>query len=171
MRKLPVFLCGTGLAFAACDAELQLLSQRFGTHVSLEPAAKPCSIRADFNGDGVADAAMLVRIAAEPSAIPASIAKSNPFRPSGAFNGKKRGLAIAISLEGAAPKLFLLSDAEFLSTPMWQTPNQLLSKIPKAKGPKAAKGESLGVATESGIDLRIYWTGAGWRSEAPQEEP
>lgn len=148
-----------------------LLTQRFGSAVTLEPAAKPCSVRADFNGDGVPDAAILVRLAADPASLPATITRANPFQRSGAFTGKRKGLAIAISLEGPAPKAFLLSDGEFFASPMWQSPGQLLSKIPKAKGPKTAKGESLGVATESGIDLRIYWSGAGWRSEAPQEEP
>jgi hypothetical protein len=150
--------------FAACDAERALLNQRFGAHVTLE-AVKPCAIRADFNGDGTQDVAMLVRIASEPAALPATIKRANPFARAGAFTGKKRGLAIAISFEGPAPKVFLLSDGEFFTSPMWSSPNELLSKITKPKK------DSLGVATESGADLRMYWTGAAWKVEAPTEAP
>jgi hypothetical protein len=161
----------SGVAIAACDSERQFLSQRFGSHVSIEPAAKPCSVRADFNGDGTVDAAILVRLSSAPAAMPATITRVNPWSRTGAFNGKKGGIAIAVSLEGPAPKLFLLVDGEFFSSPMWQSPDQLLSKVEKAKGPRGAKGDSLGVATESGIDLRMYWTGTAWRLDTPQEEP
>jgi hypothetical protein len=163
MWKLALLVIATPL-FAACDAERQLLTQRFGAHVTLE-ATKPCAVRADFNGDGTQDVAMLVRIASEPSALPATIARANPFARAGTFTGKKRGLAIAISFEGATPKLFLLSDGEFFSSPMWQSPNELLSKIAKPKK------DYLGVATESGADLRMYWTGGAWKVEAPTEAP
>ncbi len=68
-------------------------------------------------------------------------------------------------------KLFLLADHEFFTTPMWQSPVELLSRVPKAMAPRGAKGDALGVATESGADMLVYWTGSAWRGEPSKDEP
>jgi hypothetical protein len=172
-RKLTVIgLALAAHAIAACDAERAMLVKRFGPDLlAWEPASKQCAIRADFNGDGTPDWAMLVRLTANPLTLPASIARINPLRKSGVWSGRQKGLAIAISLEGATPRLFLLSDGEYFSTPMWQSPENMLTKIPRAQAGRAAKGDALGVATESGADMTVLWTGVAWRAEASQEAP
>src|SRR5262245_57982897 len=110
-------------AFAAaetpqCIQARALIKERFGGHADLHPKHTPCRIEADFNGDGAADSAFLVRLVKPPPQAK-KIMIANPWsRDPGRMPGPG-DLAIAIVFGGASPKEFLVGDKEMFSTPIW----------------------------------------------------
>jgi hypothetical protein len=129
----------------------------FGGAVTLHPKHTPCRVEGDFNGDGVRDAAFLVRLG------PAFQAKivANPWSRQSARAPRAGDLAIAIVLGGATGDLVLLGDRERFASPIWESPDRLLAPAPRKKSP--GKGQALAVATEAGADELVYWNGSSWR--------
>lgn len=160
------FLCLLMTAFALtaqppprCESERQLLASRMAAQsLELTKMPGPCSLRADFDGDGKADVALLVR-------LKAGAPYDNPWSRS-TGQGSKGALAIAVMTES---RIALLSHPDFFSSPIWESLQEsLVQLVPRGKGPKAAKGAALGLATEGGDDVWIYWTGMAWRAAYPQ---
>ena len=150
-----------------CAKERTLLRARFGSNVDFVPGQQTCAVTGDFNRDRKPDIAMLARpVTASPP--PATlVATANPWKPSRAARWTKGSLALAVVLEGPSPRLFLLTDPEFFSTPIWAHPVKLISRLERPKG----GADRIAVATEGGPDLQLYWSGSAWKMEVPNEEP
>jgi hypothetical protein len=152
-----------------CAEAKVLVQERFAKNVELHPGAKPCRISGDFDGDGIADHAFLVRLKSDIAALPKNVTLVNPWsRQSGRMPGRG-DLAIAVAPGAASLMSFLIGDKEMLSTPMWQTPENLISAVPQRTMGK--KANVIAVATESGDDVTLYWTGSGWRVKSQNNIP
>ncbi|MBM3794552.1 MAG: hypothetical protein FJW31_10885 [Acidobacteria bacterium] len=150
----------TALAQAPrCDAERQLLAARFaGQSLEMTRMPGPCAVRGDFDGDGRADVAVLVR-------LKAAAPDDNPWAGKQG-QGAKGSLALAVPTETRAA---LLSHPDFFASPIWLSlQGPLFELTPRGKGPKAAKHAAVSVATESGDEMWLYWTGSAWRIGYPQ---
>jgi hypothetical protein len=165
-------LCGA--ADPKCAEAQALIAKFFAPHAQLLASHKPCLLKGDFNGDGVEDAAALVRLNSDRAALPLAVKVVNPWSSHPGRLPSKTHLAIAVVFGAAAPSArFLAGDRELLSTPIWQDPaaTNLLAVIKRREASKRAKGDAIGVATEAGIEVKLYWDGATFRVEAPREEP
>ncbi|HUS09949.1 MAG TPA: hypothetical protein VMZ30_05730, partial [Pyrinomonadaceae bacterium] len=97
-------------------AVIHAVQNHFGTAVEPATTFQPFNIVGDFNGDGVEDAAVVVRIKGIRTALPGNVRLLNPFEPRGAIKfptnpgaQNKLGLAILHSWKIAeAPGKFLL---------------------------------------------------------------
>lgn len=121
---------------------------RLGAGLAQPAGSKP--VQGDFNGDGKPDTAWLVKISAAPAQ---GVRTANPWHA-----GAKAGpLGVAVLITGTPGELWLLSDSEHFSTPMWSNPQGMLTVH------KRGKRHVIGVATESGEDIYLYRDGDSWQ--------
>lgn len=137
------------LAAAVCETESRALQADFGATMQLT-GSSPCSVRGDFNGDGVTDTAWVVRTT---GALKAGVRTENPWKLS--KTAAPGGIAVVLS--GTPKQLYFLSDGDYFSSPIWAHPESLLS------AQRQGKGHLLLVATESGEDMRLSFDGKVWR--------
>jgi hypothetical protein len=133
-----------------CAAMQARIQQQFKGAVESHRGQQPCVLMGDFDGDGAADIASLVRIRSA-SPADATTVVANPW--SRDPNRKISRGDIAIAVVFARGSSYLVGDKEFFATPMWQSPVSLLS---------VRKRRTLTVATESGEDMVLRWTGRAW---------
>jgi hypothetical protein len=145
-----------------CAKERAQLQSRFGTQLEFLKSQKPCAVTGDFNRDGKPDFALLARTAQ--NELDAAISIQNPFKPKQTPRPKKGTLVLAVVLEGPQPKLFVFSDPDFFTSPMWSNPDRLISLVTKP-------APRIGLASEGGPTMQLYWTTSGWRLYMPDEEP
>jgi hypothetical protein len=125
-------------------------------------AAGPKAVQGDFNGDGKADTAKLARFQQE---TPNQVLIANPWKLS-KMAPKAGSLGILVSFAGQEAAPVFLADAEFFGSPMWQKPE---GDMVRAR--KRGKGHAIAVATESGADELIVWTGKGWKVVPGEDMP
>ena len=177
------------LGGAGTGAKVQAAVRRlFGP--SVEPAAeyKSYSLTGDFNGDALEDLLVLVRLKGAKSSLPKEVTVLNPWGYETKSSAGTSALALAIihaargGWDTQAPGgIFLLSDREFFSTPVWESPTDEALIGVRKKGspranrrgssPRAARGDTITLTTEAGIDVLLYWDGKTYRLDTPQEEP
>lgn len=171
------------------STKAQAAVQRLFGH-DIEPAAdrKPYYLTGDFNGDTREDLLVLVRLQGATTSLPKEVRVLNPWGYESKNSPGPSPLALAI-VHGASEGWdaqtplgrFLLADREFFSTPIWEATSQgaplSLKKKPATRSrrrealPKMAKGDAVGLGTEAGIDIVLYWDGKTYRLYEPQEEP
>ena len=171
---------------AQSEAVTEVLQASFGSAVEAVTGFKPFYLTGDFNGDGMQDIVVVVRIKERRTALPKDVRLINPFSsgpkvtfPSNPAGENKLALAIIHSwktpqtaakflLVGEAPILILVyertSDPESAKDLM-----ELMSKRGKRrKGqtlPPTAKGDVILLGTEVGGDSPLYWNGRTYRWE------
>jgi hypothetical protein len=159
-----------------------VIAQLFGDSVVLATDRKPFHLIGDFNGDGANDLLSIVKLNVAPTALPKNVAVLNPWGYESSASSGKSNLALLIihgSRNGWDPNpsaWFVLTDQEFFSTPIWQSPGQagLIAVKKHSRGSPSrtrAKGDTITLATEAGIDITLYWDGRTYRLESPDEEP
>ncbi len=131
-----------------CDTEARLLHADFGSSVQLV-GSMPCSAKGDFNSDGVADTAFVVRTT---GALKVGVRSENPWK----LSRTAAPTGIAVVLSGNPKQLFFLSDGDYFTSPMWSQPEALLT------AQRQGKGHILLVATESGEDMKLSFDGKAW---------
>ena len=171
------------------DVVTKALATSFGPALQAANGFKPFYLTGDFNGDGMQDLLVVVRIKLRRSELPKDVRVLNPFyndpgygpayppdpaaKPTLAFaiiHGSKAGWKTSEStgkflLVGASPILAMEHDRE-KSAP--DSGMELMRKRarPRKRGwpPAAAKGESIYLQTE-GSDSILYWNGKTYRWE------
>lgn len=120
------------------------------------------AVRGDFNGDGVPDRARLARYGQE---TPAGVAVANPWGLAPA--APRAGVwGILVEFGGEKAPAVFLSDADFFASPMWKTAS---ADMLRAK--KQGKRSVLSIATESGAEEVVVWTGKGWKLVPGEDMP
>ncbi len=124
--------------------------------------AEPNSIQGDFNADGVPDTAKLARFHKE---TPEGVMVANPWKLSN--QAPRAGtLGILVHFGGGRQMPMFLADADFFASPIWQKPEPSL-----VRAKKRGKKQAIAVATESGADELLVWTGKGWKVIPEEEMP
>ncbi|HEV2826058.1 MAG TPA: hypothetical protein VGW76_00545 [Pyrinomonadaceae bacterium] len=162
-------------------AVVETVQKHFGAAVEVVTAFQPFNVVGDFNGDGTADIAVVVRIKARRNALPTNVKLLNPFETRGAIKfpaspDSENKLALAI-IHGwkteTVGKFLLLGESPVL---IMQYPRAasnepddkqnligLTSKGGKRPAgvtlPRGAKGDVILLATEVGGDSLLYWNG------------
>jgi hypothetical protein len=170
------------------SARVQAVVQRlFGTNVDAAADRSPYYVIGDFNDDRREDLLVLVRVKGPRGGLPKEVSVLNPWHLESTSSNAASVLALAVvhgSSEGwdtlTPSGRFLLADKEFFSTPIWEqsagAPISLMKKhltMPARRVvlPKMAKGDAVGLGTEAGIDIVLYWDGKTYRIYEPKEEP
>lgn len=125
-------------------------------------AAGPKAIQGDFNGDGKPDTALLAKFQRE---TPNQVLVANPWRLSKAAP-TTGSLGILVTFGGLEQMPIFLADSDFFGSPMWQKP-----EADMMRAQKRGKGHAIAVATESGADELIVWTGKGWKVVPGEDLP
>jgi hypothetical protein len=159
-----------------------VLAKVFGDDVVLAADRKPHQFIGDFNGDTANDLVAIVKLKVDRSALPKYVMVLNPWGHESAASDRKSNLALLIihgSHNGWDPNpstWFLLTDHEFFATPIWESPGGtgLIGLTKRSRASRArikARGDTITVATEAGIDTTLYWDGKTYRLDAPNEVP
>lgn len=158
-----------------------VITQLFGDTVALATERKEYLFSGDFNGDTTIDLLAIVNLRLARASLPKNAVVLNPWHYESVTSNVKSNLALLIihgSRNGWDPNpsaTFLLSDHEFFSTPIWQSPAETgLVAVKRVRGSRSrakAKGDTISVATEAGIDTTLYWDGKTYRLHTPQEVP
>lgn len=120
------------------------------------------AVRGDFNGDGLMDQAKLARYGQE---TPAGVAVANPWGLAPA--APRAGVwGILVQFGGEKAPAVFLSDADFFASPMWKTVT-----VDMLRAQKRGKHSALFVATESGAEEVVVWTGKGWKLVPGEDMP
>jgi hypothetical protein len=160
----------------------------FGTSVEVADDLKPYYWTGDFNGDKITDLLLMVRLKGSTSALPKDVVVLSFWKASTQLNPLPQApeLALAIIHGGgagwsAAPTgKYVIYGRDFFSSPMWESTitKSLISvrhkgsKKSRVAGPPAtAKGDSISLATEAGINTFVYWNGKTYRLFEPAETP
>lgn len=154
----------------------------FGDSVALATDRKQYLFTGDFNSDTANDLLAIVKLKVARTALPKNVVVLNPWGYETATSDRTSNLALLIihgSRNGWDPNpsaWFLLSDHEFFSTPIWQSPAEAgLIAVKKRSRPSRSRtktrGDTITVATEAGIDTTLYWDGKTYRLDTPQEVP
>lgn len=168
----------------------EVLRQSFGSTIELASGFKPNSLTGDFNGDGIKDLLIIVRLRARRSELPKDVIVLNPFGrgakpefPSDPNTEPKLAIAIlhgskagvgnsAFSgkylLVGESPVL-ILEDSRATSNTA-EDRNDLMELIRKrrtrargqTRAPAAARGDAILLGTEA-ADSILYWNGKTYR--------
>jgi hypothetical protein len=125
-------------------------------------AAGPKAIQGDFNGDGKPDTAKLAKFQQE---TPGQVLVANPWKLSKAAP-KVGSLGILVTFGGMEQMPIFVADADFFGSPMWQKPEGDMVRVQKR-----GKGYAIAVATESGADELLIWTGRGWKVVPGEDMP
>jgi len=162
-------------------AVVETVQKHFGAAVEVVTAFQPFNVVGDFNGDGTADIAVVVRIKARRNALPTNVKLLNPFETRGVIKFPARPdsenkLALAI-IHGwkteTVGKFLLLGESPVL---VMQYPRaasnepgdkqKLISLMGKGgkrpsgvKLPRGSKGDVILLATEVGGDSLLHWNG------------
>ncbi len=170
------------------SAKVQAVVQRlFGPNVDAAADRSPYYVTGDFNDDRREDLLVLVRLKGPRGSLPNEVSVLDPWHLESTPSNAASVLALAVvhgSTEGwdtSTPSgRFLLADKEFFSTPIWEqsagAPISLMKKhltMPARRVvlPKMAKGDAVGLGTEAGIEIVLYWDGKTYRIYEPKEEP
>jgi hypothetical protein len=173
------------------NSKAQAAVQRlFGPDLEPQSNRDAFFVTGDFNGDRWEDLAVLVRIKATTSSLPKEVKVLKPLgiesKSSTELSSPQLALAIVHgSREGWDTETpvarFLVMDKEFFSTPIWEsgqgTPISIMKKrslMPKPRSslPRIAKGDAIGLSTEAGIDIYLYWNGQTYKVyQDPNETP
>jgi hypothetical protein len=153
-----------------------LFKLRAGLTVAILLLSLTRGIAADFDGDGVADEFKITR-EAEKVAKESGIRVVNPWQEKRASKQSPKGLGLVIRLS-RQPQTFLLHDADFFRTPIWEEgdpPVRVITKKDRKyadwkKQVPVLRGDAIELGTEAGIDILLYWDGR-WRLFWPKEEP
>ncbi len=171
---------------SAIDAAVQT---SFGSMVEPVKGFKPYFLTGDFNGDGVQDALVVVRVKGARAQLPKDVRFMNPFSDlPGIDSSKENRLALAIIHDWKAPqpkaKILLIGDSPVLAlqyeravSGRAEDASDLLSLMkrhgprPKdQKFPRIAKGDVILLSTEVGGDGMLYWDGKRYRWEDVEED-
>lgn len=125
-------------------------------------AAGPQAIQGDFNGDGKADRARLAKFQQD---TPGQVLVANPWRLSKAAP-RNGSLGILVTFGGMEQMPIFVADADFFGSPMWRKPEGDM-----VRAQKRGKGHAIAVATESGADELLVWTGKGWKVVPGEDMP
>jgi hypothetical protein len=149
----------------------------------------PFYLTGDFNGDGMQDIVIVVRIRERRSALPKDVRLINPFwySPKVTFPANpaaEKPLALVIIHSWKTPqtatKFLLVGEAPLLIFVYDRTSDpesakglmELMSKRGKrSRGqtfPPAAKGDVILLGTEVGSDSPLYWNGRTYKWEEPE---
>jgi hypothetical protein len=131
---------------------------------------------ADFDGDGVADEYTVTREADKVAKEP-GVKLANPWQEVISAKKSPKGFGLIIRLT-RTPQKFLVHNAEFFDTPMWnegKPPCRVITKKEKQyrdwkRQVPGLRGDAIELGTEAGIDILLYWDGR-WRLFWPDEEP
>lgn len=160
---------------------IQAVQKHFGAAVEVVTAFQPFNVVGDFNGDGTADIAVVVRIKARRNALPTNVKLLNPFETRGAIKfpanpDSENKLALAIIhgwrtetvgkflVLGESPVLIMQYPRAVSSEP---GDKQNLIGLMSKRGrrplgvslPRGSKGDVILLATEVGGDSLLYWNG------------
>jgi hypothetical protein len=171
---------------AQSAAVTEVLQASFGSAVLAVTGFKPFYLTGDFNGDGMQDIVIVVRIKERRTALPKDVRLINPFDsgpkvtfPSNPAAENKLALAIIHSWKTpqTAAKFLLLGEAPILVFVYDRTSDpesakdlmELMSKRGKRRRgqtfPATAKGDVILLGTEVGGDSPLYWNGKTYRWE------
>jgi len=169
------------------------IQKHFGTSVEAVTSFQPFYAIGDFNGDGVADLAAVVRLKAPRQALPANVKPLNPFERGGAIrfpnnpeHDNKLAVAIIHSWNNPAPvarllllgesPILILQNARAISSEPGDRVNLIGLRSRRAKRPRgvilprSSKGDVILLATEVGGDGLVYWNGRTYLWEEPAED-
>ena len=167
----------------------ETLQASFGSAVEAVTGFKPFYLTGDFNGDGMQDIVIVVRIKERRSALQKDVRLINPFYSSPKVTfpqnpAAENKLALAIihgwKTPETAAKFLLVGEAPVLVFVYDRTsdPNsskdllELMSKRGKRRRgqtfPPRAKGDVILLGTEVGSDSPLYWDGKTYRWEEPE---
>jgi hypothetical protein len=174
-------------------AVIHAVQNHFGTAVEPVTAFQPFNVVGDFNGDGVEDAAIVVRIKERRTALSRNVRLLNPFESRGAIKfptnpgaQNELGLAILHSWKSAkAPgKFLLIGESPILilqysratSSEQGDRQNLIDLRIRRSKArpagalPRGSRGDVILLATEVGADSLLYWNGRTYLWEDAAED-
>jgi len=179
----------TGQPKAQSAAVTEALQASFGSAVEAVTGFKPFYLTGDFNGDGMQDIVIVVRIKERRTALPKDVRLINPFYsspkvtfPANPASENKLALAIIHSWKTpqTAAKFLLVGEAPILILVHERTSDpdgakglmELMSKRGKRRRgqtfPPTAKGDVILLGTEVGSDSPLYWNGKTYRWEEPE---
>jgi len=179
----------TAPPLAQTAAVTEALQGSFGSAVEAVTGFKPFYLTGDFNGDGMQDIVIVVRIRERRSALLKDVRLLNPFyaSPKVTFPSNpaaENNLALAIihswKTPESAEKLLLIGEAPIpifvydrASTPeSAKDLMQLMSKGGKRRRgqtfPATAKGDVILLGTEVGSDSPLYWNGKTYKWVEPE---
>jgi hypothetical protein len=200
VAALFLFLCtlvitpaGNAQSRTPGNAVAPAVQKHFGTTAEAVTSFQPFYVIGDFNGDGVPDLAVVVRLKARRLTLPADVKLLNPFERGGAIKFPnnpvdENKLAIAIvhswNQPVAAGKLVLLGDSPILilqnaraiSSERGDRLNLIGLRSRRAKRgrgeilPGGSKGDVILLTTEVGGDGLLYWNGRTYLWEEPAED-
>jgi hypothetical protein len=157
----------------------EALQASFGSVVEAVSGARPFYLSGDFNGDGVQDIVIVVRVKGRRSALPKDVHVIDPFDhtegivfPANPSTDNKLALAIIhgwknpqpvgkFLLIGSSPILILESDRP-TSGEGTGTMDLMARHAKRRKGeklPRQAKGDVILLGNEVGGDSMLYWNG------------
>ena len=166
---------GDGGAAAAASPEARI-ARVFGSTVRIAAEHAPAVFRGDFDGDGVGDLLVLVRVSegARRLARDVRVVRPWPGADEDASGGDRLGLAVVHG--GAAPG-FLLFDPNLVSILDTSAAREAFvadkaeASSWDAEVRERARGDVFVLPTEAGIDTFVYWDGATYRAYQPLELP
>ena len=171
----------------------EVVRRAFGSAVEPVTAFKPYYLTGDFNGDGVEDLLIVVRVKEKRAALPKDVRVANPFGldakvtfPANPESERKLALAIVHSWKIPQPvgKFLLMGESPILILENSRATSgraedakdliELMSKRGKRrrgqKFPPAAKGDVILLGTEVGGDSKLYWTGRKYVWEDSEDD-
>src|SRR5882724_7689592 len=165
----------------------------FGSAVEASTAFQPFYVTGDFNGDGVQDIAVVVRIKERRSTLPKDVRLMNPFQfektiefPANPATKNKLALVIIHGWKNPKPsgKFLLIGDSSILILDYQRVTSDqpadrrnligLMSKHGKRrKGetfPRGAKGDVILLGNQVGDNSPLYWNGRTYVWEDSAED-
>lgn len=182
-----IFVSSTGKSQSNTSAEIEtVLRSAFGMTVESVKQFKPFSVTGDFNGDGVADLLVIVRITGHRSELPKDVLAMNPFElnrkatfPSDPAIENRLAIAIVHSWKSPQPAAkflligespILILDYERAVSGRAEDSKDLMSVMkrrgPRPKGqkfPATARGDVVLLANQVGDNSLLYWNGRTYR--------
>jgi hypothetical protein len=167
---------------------VNVIRNLFGTRIGPADDRKPYYWTGDFNGDNITDLLVMVRLKGPTRALPKDIVVLSFWNASAQSNPSPQDSELALAIihgsdagwNTAPAGKYLIHSKDFFSSPLWESTStkelisivRIGSKKSRATGPPvAAKGDSISLATEAGIDTFVYWNGKTYRLFEPAETP
>ena len=171
---------GTGAKVSATDAlpaekVAAILHKQFGEHVQFHETA-PTILKGDFNGDGFADIAVVVKVDEAKSELKAHAVTFVDTDPFSSTNGtaldmykfEPHNCLGLVFIHGSQsgweqPVARFLSYDCFSGAKLFAKQRRISRRIASKKGMPRLIGDAITLEMENGSSQLIYWTGKGYK--------